>query len=61
VTGPTRPENDLQKLHGRPRTDAAFIHDPAIDFAARYTLAQRLDMPVTSPAPAAQQLKETTP
>ncbi|KMS74227.1 hypothetical protein ACM01_15025 [Streptomyces viridochromogenes] len=61
MTSPTRPENDTQKPRGRPRTDGAFIHDPAIDFAARYTLTQRLDMHVTTPAPAAQQLKETTP
>ncbi|MGP3950960.1 hypothetical protein [Streptomyces sp. 7N604] len=53
-------ENDLQKLRVRLRTVAEFIHDPAIDFAARHTLAQRLDLPVPTPAPAARQTKEAT-
>ncbi|MFI9772159.1 hypothetical protein ACIHJG_35650 [Streptomyces sp. NPDC052415] len=53
-------ENDLQKLRGRLRTVAEFIHDPAHDFAARHALAQRLDLPVPTPAPAARQTTEAT-
>ncbi|MCQ8833769.1 hypothetical protein [Streptomyces malaysiensis] len=53
-------ENDLQRLRGRLRTVAEFIHDPAIDFAARHALAQRLGLPVPTSAPAARQTKEAT-
>lgn len=53
-------ENDLQRLRGRLRTVAEFIHDPAIDFAARHALAQRLGLPVPTPAPATRQTKEAT-
>ncbi|MDG9709701.1 hypothetical protein [Streptomyces sp. DH10] len=53
-------ENDLQKLRGRLRTVAEFIHDPAHDFAARHALALRLGLPVPTPAPAARQTKEAT-
>lgn len=51
-------ENDLQKLRGRIRTVAEFIHDPSIDFAARYALAQRLKLPVPTPAAAARHTTE---
>ncbi len=51
-------EKDLQTLRGRLRTVAEFIHDPAIDLSARHALAQRLDLPVPTPAPAARQTKE---
>ncbi|WP_189268699.1 hypothetical protein [Streptomyces fuscichromogenes] len=53
-------ENDLQRLRGRLRTVAEFIHDPAIDFAARHALAQRLGLPMPTPTPAARQTKEAT-
>ncbi|MEV6841093.1 hypothetical protein AB0N17_42575 [Streptomyces sp. NPDC051133] len=53
-------ENDLQKLRGRLRTVADFIHDPAHDFAARHALALRLGLPVPTPAPAARKTKEAT-
>ncbi|MGR3935208.1 hypothetical protein [Streptomyces sp. BRA346] len=53
-------ENDLQKLRGRLRTVAEFIHDQAHDFEARHALAQRLGLPVPAPAPAARQTKETS-
>ncbi|WP_086797008.1 hypothetical protein [Streptomyces caniscabiei] len=53
-------ENDLQRLRGRLRTVAEFIHDPAIDFAARQALAQRLGLPVPTPVPVARQTKEAT-
>ncbi|WP_128380337.1 hypothetical protein [Streptomyces cavernae] len=53
-------ENDLRTLRGRLRTVAEFIHDPAHDFAARHALAQRLGLPVPTPAPAARQTTEAT-
>ncbi|GHE34109.1 hypothetical protein [Streptomyces capitiformicae] len=53
-------ENDLQTLRGRLRTVAEFIHDPAHDFATRHALAQRLGLPVPTPAPAARKTKEAT-
>ncbi|MEU9413221.1 hypothetical protein AB0E08_47080 [Streptomyces sp. NPDC048281] len=53
-------ENDLQRLRGCLRTVAEFIHDPAVDFAARHVLAQRLGLPAPTPTPAARQAKEAT-
>ncbi|MEU8480351.1 hypothetical protein [Streptomyces hygroscopicus] len=53
-------EDDLQMLRVRLRTVAEFIHDPAYDFGARHALAQRLGLPVPTPASAAWQTKEAT-
>ncbi|MER5696073.1 hypothetical protein ACWDBO_30065 [Streptomyces mirabilis] len=44
-------ENDLAKERAQLREIADFIHDPAYDFAARRSLAKRLDLPGPGPAP----------
>lgn len=47
-------ESELEDLRGRLRMVAEFIHDPALDLAARHALAQRLRLPIpTDSRPAA--------